>query len=417
MTSAETETPRPPLRRDGDRRLLLGVCAGVARVLDADPVLVRVGAILIGLFTGPLALIAYVGAAVIMPRDDGRMLLAGDPPDRRETWLGWSGVALASILLLASAPAFDVFWVDHPFSSPLLVAALVAGVVVLARANRDRSRASAAMAGAAAAPSGGAAAGHAGTAGSPDPAAAPPADPSTAATVAATRDAPTAPLPAVRVAPTRAPGGGAPPTVEMRPPAPSEQPRGTSVFLVVAGIVVGAFAVVVALDALDVVELSATTVAILLAAGGLACGAAAAIFASRRGTGLTLALGIVLALSAGGVAAIAGELDDGVGERTIRPATAADLQPSYKLGLGLLDLDLRDTKLPPGVTTIKADVGAGEIQLRVPPEVRVEPVGDTGVDGRLAPLVPTKPASDTPIVRIDGHVDLGDSVQVIRDAP
>jgi phage shock protein PspC (stress-responsive transcriptional regulator)/DNA-binding CsgD family transcriptional regulator len=90
MSSTSMPNPavtRPTLRRDADRRLLLGVCAGIARVLDTDPVIVRAAWIVIGLFTGPLALIAYVAAAIIVPRDDGRMLLGGEPPDRRETVL------------------------------------------------------------------------------------------------------------------------------------------------------------------------------------------------------------------------------------------------------------------------------------------------------------------------------------------
>lgn len=39
---------------------MLGVCAGIARGLDVDPMLVRVNLILLTIFLGPLALIAYL---------------------------------------------------------------------------------------------------------------------------------------------------------------------------------------------------------------------------------------------------------------------------------------------------------------------------------------------------------------------
>ena len=39
---------------------LMGVCAGFARWIDADPALVRVTLVLLTLFAGPVALLAYI---------------------------------------------------------------------------------------------------------------------------------------------------------------------------------------------------------------------------------------------------------------------------------------------------------------------------------------------------------------------
>jgi phage shock protein PspC (stress-responsive transcriptional regulator) len=419
MNSTPTATARPALRRDTDRQLLLGVGAGLARVLDADPAIVRAAWIVLGLFTGPLALIAYVAAAVIVPRDDGRMLLFGDPPDRREDVIGVAGVVVASIMLLASAPGFDVFWIDRPFSSPLLIAALVGGVVVLARANNERSREGKEPQGASASESATAVV-------DPDPIV-----PDAPAETLVSFRVPGTGLPAIRddLGGPRGPRGPeVPPTIEQdavppTPPTPPtplpptpRPPRGPSVFLRFAGAVVAGAAVAVVLDAGGAVDLRASTVAVLLGAGALAAGVTAAVAAGRRGTGATLALGIVLAISAAGVAAIGPQLDDGVGYRDYRPTTPADIQPAYRLGLGFLQLDLTEAQLAPGsTTTVKADVGAGHIELRVPPTVRVEPVGDTSVNGQLAPT--TTPAGgdgDAPIVRIDGHVDVGGPLDVVR---
>lgn len=386
---------RPPLRRDGERRMLLGVCAGVARTLDADPLLVRAVVIVIGLLAGPLAVVAYVATAVITPRDDGRMLLSGDPPDARESWLGWIGVIVAACLLIASGPVFDGFWDGDPIATPLLAAALIAGVIVLVRANRDRQAPPVAVA---------TPAGETAT----DPA---PSDPVTAATAVVPADqAPTASLPATR---TYAPRAGDTAQHSPVPPA-APKPAGPSIFLPVAGAITGAAAIAVLVDALGIADLTATAVAVLLAVGALGAGLAAGFARTgMRGRALTLVLAIVLAIAAAGTAVLDKQLDDGVGYRTIRPAIAADIQPEYRLGVGLLELDLRDTKLPDGVTNVKADVGAGEIQLRVAPDVQVVPVGDTSIRGQLKPEVQTNDGAP-PVLRIDANVDLGGPVDLIR---
>jgi hypothetical protein len=181
----------------------------------------------------------------------------------------------------------------------------------------------------------------------------------------------------------------------------------------VAGVLVGAAAVITVLDVLGAYDLSADGVAVALGAGALACGIAAAVGAGRRGTAATLATGIVLAISAAGVAALADELDDGVGVKTVRPASALDIKPEYRQGVGVLELDLRDTRLPDGVTPVKAELGFGEIQVRVAPDVRVQSVGETEAGGDLAPRV-GRAGDPPPVLRLDAHADAG-AVRVIRD--
>jgi phage shock protein PspC (stress-responsive transcriptional regulator) len=401
MTSS-AETTRPALRRDGERKLLFGVCAGIARALDADPAIVRGVTILLGLLTGPLAIVAYVATAAVVPRDDGRMLLGGDPPDRRENRLGWVAVVIGCILLLAAAPAFDVFWIDEPLSTPLLAAALIIGVVVLARANRERG---------ATAPAGPEMTAATAVADAPSEAAADadaeaPAD-DAPATAVTRSEAPTANLPAARVAPSGPRFTPPPADTAVNPRPAPEPPRGRSVFLVVAGALVSAAAVIVVLQALGAYDLSATGVAIALGAGALVCGGAAAVFAGRRGTGATVAAGIVLALGAAGVAALDDKLDDGVGVATVRPVSTSAIAPEYRQGVGVLELDLRDIAFPAGVTPVKADLGWGLIEVHVPPDVRVESVGETVAGGDLAPQVVRK-GRPAPVVLLDGHVDVGE---------
>lgn len=55
-----------PLRRSSER-VLGGVCAGIGESFGVDPVLVRLAAVVIGLFSAGFALVAYVVAWVLIP--------------------------------------------------------------------------------------------------------------------------------------------------------------------------------------------------------------------------------------------------------------------------------------------------------------------------------------------------------------
>jgi hypothetical protein len=141
----------------------------------------------------------------------------------------------------------------------------------------------------------------------------------------------------------------------------------------------------------------------------------------------------VLGGACAGVAVLETELDDGIGVRTYRPATVADLPESYRLGAGQLNINLSDTKLPPGPTTVRADIGVGELDVLVPPGVRVASVGPTDVSGVAfvnddlrpgkLPENPRRAAEERrararaeaarPIVRIDADLRDGDA-EVIR---
>ena len=64
--------PRRRLRRARSERMVLGVCAGIARYFDLDPTLVRVGFVLAGLIPplGGTMLVGYLAMAVIVPEED-----------------------------------------------------------------------------------------------------------------------------------------------------------------------------------------------------------------------------------------------------------------------------------------------------------------------------------------------------------
>ena len=53
---------------DTDRAKLLGVCAGFARMINADPFLVRLGTVVLSLFVAPAMILLYLLVGWIAPK-------------------------------------------------------------------------------------------------------------------------------------------------------------------------------------------------------------------------------------------------------------------------------------------------------------------------------------------------------------
>jgi phage shock protein PspC (stress-responsive transcriptional regulator) len=69
-TQARTSPTEPPrIKRARDDRVLGGVCSGIARYFDIDPVLVRVATVALVCAVG-VGAVAYVAAWILMPLDD-----------------------------------------------------------------------------------------------------------------------------------------------------------------------------------------------------------------------------------------------------------------------------------------------------------------------------------------------------------
>ena len=69
----------------------------------------------------------------------------------------------------------------------------------------------------------------------------------------------------------------------------------------------------------------------------------------------------------------------GVGERTEAPQTITAGRARYRLGVGQLNVDLRGVDLDRGSTRIKAQVGIGQLVVRVPASTAVRAHGRSGV--------------------------------------
>lgn len=73
---------RPRLTRDRERRMLFGVCAGLAKYFGFDLTITRVLTVILALFFLPSVLIAYLAFALLMPAGDAGSD-DGEPGERR----------------------------------------------------------------------------------------------------------------------------------------------------------------------------------------------------------------------------------------------------------------------------------------------------------------------------------------------
>ena len=130
----EPQRPVEPrrLRRSRRDRVLGGVCGGVARYLDVDPVLLRIAAVALVL-SGGVGLLAYVIAWIVIPEaEPGEPESVAAPANRHTVAVavGAAPLGLGVLLLVRQwMPWFGagMFW-------PLVVVA--AGVLVLVSARR-----------------------------------------------------------------------------------------------------------------------------------------------------------------------------------------------------------------------------------------------------------------------------------------
>ena len=157
------------------------------------------------------------------------------------------------------------------------------------------------------------------------------------------------------------------------PPTPPGPRRDRSA--VVGPVVLGAVLVVLGLGWLaeDQGWLDVRGEALL--AGALLLVGIAVLATARSGVGGGLVvLGTVLALVLVAWHSLphAEQVPPSAGNTVERPVQPAELQPRYALGAGNLEVDLRRLALPPGSTPLTAEVGVGNVVVRVPPGSAVE---------------------------------------------
>jgi phage shock protein PspC (stress-responsive transcriptional regulator) len=382
-----TETPeppppvppeRPPLRRSASDRKLAGVCGGLGAHFGIDPLVFRVVLVVLALFGGAGVLLYGLGWLLIpderSPESPGQRLLHGHY-DR-------DSVTPLLVVLLGVAVSGGLY-VGRPgtgAAAGLLVLVLV--VFALMRRNSDPGREPPEVG-----PAWGPGSGRAYGGVVPDPEAA-------------------------------AVGYPAVPAV-----APARPPRERSMLglltLSVALLVAGALLVVDLLGAH--LPVSVVLAAALLVLGlGLLVGAVA----GRARWLVALALPLTLALMA--ATAVQPVLDRGTGTRRWFPATAAQVAPEYRLGMGDATLDLSAVTVPPSAPPlhVTARLDVGHLVVRVPDGTTVAvhgrvragdvnlPSGDTNgtdVDRRWSDTV----GGTAPDIVVDARVGVG-QLEVFR---
>lgn len=314
------------MRRSKDDRMLAGVCAGAAKYLNVDPVVIRV-VIAVLTFVGLSGLILYLAAWFFLPSEDEESVAASwFNLDKNEEQVRVAGLVVAGVLAaLAIVGENRWSWWGIPWI--VLPLAFLYWLFVVRPHNRRRD----------------------------EHMTSDPVDPSTAqASTGATGD--------TLVGPTQ-------PNAERR-----ARQRGSGAL---TALTMSAMAIAVAIVVLvnESTDVSRTTY-LAVALGVVAAGVLVGTFFGRPGPlipiGLLLAAGLVVSSLMPSA---------GTGEKILRPTTAAGVEGEYKHGLGVIRLDLSDVDDVEQLlgSTIRIENGAGDIKVTVPDDLNV--AIDAQVDG------------------------------------
>lgn len=299
--------PGRRLIRSREDKMIAGVCGGLARYFDVDPVLVRIVVAALSVLGG-FGAIAYAAAWLLVPQEGAERSIVGVGGDSDRTVHIVGTVAVAAFALASAVGLGGLGW---GFGIGDWLAVLLVSVGAVAWHMHDRS--------------------------------------SRRSPVAA--GAPGTSVVAV-------PGGepGERPELEREP----RERSSWAVTAICAGGVFLLLGVVGVLDAVDAVSLGwggMVAVAIVLTGAALV---ASSFFGGARGL---IPLGMLLAVVLGGAAAAGASLNGGIGSDDYVISDGDDLRGRYEIGIGSLRLDLRDVELAPGTTRITASVDVGLLEI------------------------------------------------------
>ena len=370
MTSHQSAPPSPDaayrpvsqLRRSRTDRTVAGVAGGLGRYAGIDPLIFRVMFVVLAIFGAGSGILLYLIAWLFVPEEgltesEGQRLLSRRGHTSVWRIIGFGLLALVALAMVGAAldngPGVGGFGV--------IVVLGVVGYLLLRQDDRRPARPPS--------PYG-------------SPVYGPPAPPESsqdhpAYAALAPAPTPTPPVPVSAPPPTADFGqtsgtaySGAPhvppPAPAWSPPPPPKQrsPLGLAT-LSTAVLVMGAMVLwnSYAADDVKAVAVLATGLAVL----GL--GMLVSAFAGRARWLILPAVPLAVATAIAGAVDASG-FSGGIGEARWQPATVAEAQEPFRLGIGDAELDLRD--LPPGSSAdVEVSLGVGELTVIVPEEARV----------------------------------------------
>ena len=305
------------MRRSTDDRMLAGVCAGAAKHLNVDPVVIRV-IIAVLTFVGLSGLILYLAAWFFLPADDTDQSIAADwfNLDKNEEQVRIIGLVGAAVLA-AVAIVGDSQWAWWGLPWVLVPLAILYWFFVV-RPRRNASD-----------------------------------DPATSEVQAESDD--TAVLPV---------GGDAGQKPERK--RRDKKPPGSSA-LTGLTLSVAAIAVAIAVLVSGLTDANWTTY-LAVALGVVAVGVLVGTFFGRPGPLIPIGLVLAVLLAFGSLMPSAA-----TGEKVVAPETAAGVDGEYQHGLGALRVDLSDISDAEQLlgSTIRLENGAGEIKVTIPDDLNV----------------------------------------------
>ncbi|MCW2770621.1 MAG: hypothetical protein JWR27_2054 [Aeromicrobium sp.] len=293
------------MRRSSDDRIVGGVCAGAAKYLNIDPVIVRV-VLAVLTVAGFAGLILYAAAWFLLPAEGQDRSIAADwfKLDKNEEQVRVAGLVVAAAVAALSIVGDNgwAWWGGAPWW--LLPLGLVYYVFVVRPRRRHEAQEGLATPG--------------------------------------------------------APGTASGPVTDRDPAGP---PRGRSPALTILVVSVTAIALAATRIWSEYHDEVPWTGYVAIALGIVALGLLVSTFVGSGGP--LIAIGVLLAIAL----AIGSVLPDGrIGAQTPTPTTAADVRSRYTHGVGLLELDLTQVADPEslGGRTIHLEAGVGQTKVIVP---------------------------------------------------
>jgi phage shock protein PspC (stress-responsive transcriptional regulator) len=316
------------VRRSSDDRIVAGVCAGVARHLNIDPLLVRIAAVALT-FIGLSGLILYLAAWFLLPEDDGDKSVAAewfnlDQNEPQVRAIGLFTAAVLAVVAVVGDSGWGLWWIGWW----VLPAAFLFWLFVV-RPRQRREETLAAMA--EATPGAGTGAGT-----------------SVDEQVKAYTEA--------RVAES----------LERKRQRLERRRASRALWRLTLSLVAIAIAITLILDQRGGVDASAYIVAALIA---VAIGCLVGTLWGNAG-GL-VGLGLVLTVALLATSAIP---NGPVGEQLREPRTLAGLQPTYRHGVGQFELDLSGFAKPAQLAgkTVTVEAGVGQTIVYLPENLPVK---------------------------------------------